>query len=217
MECAFGLAKDLELGRKPAESDTCLHVPIRRLAPKIREVYMARFWICLALFLFIATPLASQQTKTEGDWSPLSFLIGDWIGEGGGGPGQGTGSFSFHPELRGKILVRKNHSEYAATKDRPAFSHDDLLYVCRETPGNRIRAIYFDTEGHVIRYSMEPSGDGSTIQFLSDASPSVPHYRLTYTKTAGDTVAIKFEIAPSEKPESYSTYIEAKARRKESR
>jgi len=44
--------------------------------------------------------------------------------------------------------------------------------------------------------------------------PSSPRYRLTYVKTGSDTLTLRFEIAPPGKPDSFSTYIEAKAKRK---
>jgi hypothetical protein len=160
------------------------------------------------LLLGVASLLA-QQNKTDPRWAPLAFLIGDWVGEGGGGPGQGTGEFSFQPDLGGAILKRKNVSRYPATKDKPAYSHSDLLIV-----DSTLHAVYFDDEGHTIHYAVEPLPDGKGVQFLSDAQASEPRYRLTYRKTGDDQVAIRFEIAPPGKPEGFSTYIDATARRK---
>jgi hypothetical protein len=37
---------------------------------------------------------------------------------------------------------------------------------------------------------------------------------LTYFVTGGGALTLKFEIAPPGKPDSFSTYIEAKAKRK---
>lgn len=147
-------------------------------------------------------------------WAPLEFLLGEWIGEGGGAPGQGAGGFSFHPDLQQRILVRKNRAEYPATRNRPAFSRDDLAIVYQQPGTDRLRAVYFDNEGHVIEYAVEVSGDRSTVQFLSEPAASNPRYRLTYRRTGNETVAIKFEISPPGKPDSFSTYIEASARRK---
>jgi len=148
----------------------------------------------------------SAQTAKPGDrWAPLAFLIGEWTGEGGGGPGQGSGGFSFLPDQDGTVLVRKNRADYPASKDRPAFSHTDLMIVYQEDA--KLRAIYFDSEDHVIHYEVEPSGDGSSVQFLNE------NYRLTYFKTGAGTVAIKFEIAPPDRPGAFKTYIEATARR----
>jgi hypothetical protein len=171
------------------------------------------------LALTVAVAFAQQAANplgpagNGGTWAPLSFLLGEWIGEGGGGPGQGTGGFSFTVDLQEKILVRKNHAEYPATKDRPAYSHNDLMIIYPQPGGNRLRGMYFDNEGHVIDYAIEPSEDRSAVQFRSEASSSSPGFRLTYEKTGTDTLTLKFEIAPPGKPDAFTAYIEATARR----
>ena len=146
-------------------------------------------------------------------WGAVQYLVGDWTGEGSGTPGQGSGSFSFQPDLQGKILVRKNRAEYPATKDRAAFVHDDLMVVYRDTPEPGMHAIYFDSEGHTIRYGVETPSNGGEVVFVSAAEPSAPRYRLTYTRVDQDRVKIKFEIAPPGKPDQFAAYIEAGARR----
>lgn len=161
----------------------------------------------LLIVLFSFSSLSAQTEKPGDRWAPLAFLAGEWIGEGGG-PGEGSGGFSFLPEQNGTVLVRKNRADYAASKDQPAFSHTDLMIVYLEDA--KFRAIYFDSEDHVIHYDVEPSGDGKSVQFLSK------NYRLTYSKTGASTVAIKFEIAPPDQPGAFKTYIEAKARRTKS-
>jgi hypothetical protein len=161
------------------------------------------------LFLGLSTLLA-QPSENVHRWAPLAFLIGDWVGEGGGGPGQGSGEFSFHLDLGGAILIRKNISHYPATKDKPAYAHTDLMIIYFEST---LRAIYFDDENHTIHYAVEPLADGKGVRFLSDAVATQPRYRLTYRKTGDDRVAIQFEIAPADHPEAFSSYIEATARR----
>jgi hypothetical protein len=164
------------------------------------------------LFWAILACLHAGAAEPPG-WGALQYLVGDWTGEGGGGPGQGNGSFSFKPDLQGKILVRKNHSEYPATKDRAAFVHDDLTIVYREAPEAGVRAIYFDNEGHTIRYEVQAARDGSAVVFVSGVAPSAPRYRLTYTRVDQDRLKVKFEIAPPGKPDQFASYIEAGARR----
>ena len=163
--------------------------------------------------LWVAT-LPAQQSKDAGNWDAWQFFVGEWVGEGSGQPGQGTGAFSFRFELQGKILVRRNRSDYPATKERSAYSHEDLMIVYQEPGGSRTRAIYFDNEEHVIHYTAEFSADQKTLTFLSDLAPGAPRFRLTYTKTGGATLGIKFEIAPPGKADSFSAYIEAVCRRK---
>ena len=120
-----------------------------------------------ALFFGVATLLAQESRKTDLRWAPLAFLIGEWVGEGGGGPGQGTGEFSFQLDLGGAILIRRNVSDYPATKDKPAYSHTDLMII-----DSTLRANYFDDEGHTIHYTVEPSANGNGVQFLSEAASS---------------------------------------------
>ena len=156
--------------------------------------------VCLLLLL------AAASVRAEGDWGPLQFLVGQWAGEGGGGPG-GAGSFSFAPDLQGKTLVRRNVAEYPAQNGKPAFRHDDLMIVYREA--GTLRAIYFDSEAHVIRYTVQAVDGGAA--FVSDTAGAGPRYRLTYLKDGGAAVKIRFEVAAPGK--DFVTYIEARARR----
>ena len=167
---------------------------------------------CLLSLAMLACLYAGPPAKPLG-WGPVQYLVGDWIGEGGGAPGQGTGSFSFTPDLQGKVLVRKNHSEYPKSQERAAAVHDDLMVVYRETPEAPPHAIYFDSEGHTIRYELPVAADPGNIVFVSSPEPSAPRYRLTYTRVDQDRLKIKFEIAPPGKPGQFTTYIEAGARR----
>ncbi len=154
--------------------------------------------------------------------SGLSFLAGEWEGVGGGGPGQGTGTFSFQRDLQQRVLVRRNHSEYPAAAGRPAAVHDDLMVVYSQGEPLSLRAMYFDSEGHVIHYAVQLAGSAApaetrSVTFTSDAEPTSPRYRLTYRMTGADTVEIRFEIAPPGKPDGFVPYIAANARRKTGR
>src|SRR5215831_12501867 len=119
------------------------------------------------LLAVMGCALQAQTATANNRWAPLTFLIGEWTGEGGGGPGQGSGGFSFLPDQNGTILIRKNRADYPAAKDRPAFSHTDLMIVYREPEETKLRAIYFDTEDHVIHYTVEAPADGNSVQFVS--------------------------------------------------
>ena len=160
------------------------------------------------LLVLLTTSLLAAQSS---NWPALEFLMGDWTGTGSGSPGQGSGSFSFKEDLQGKVVVRKNRAEYPATKDRPAYAHDDLMIVYRETPQAPEHAIYFDNEGHVIRYDFHASKDGRQIVFESTAEPEAPRYRLTYTRVDQAQLGIKFEVAAP--GGAFKTYIEAAAHR----
>jgi hypothetical protein len=150
--------------------------------------------------------------KTDERWKGWQFLMGEWVGEGTGTPGEGSGGFTITPDLGNTVLVRRNFANYPATKDRPAFSHEDLMVMYYDN--DKPRAIYFDNEKYVIRYSVEFSGDSSSLTFRSEPVPSAPSFRFTYTKSSGDALKIAFDIAMPDKPDSFSRYIEASARRK---
>ena len=175
--------------------------------------------LCLSLFIALtvgdsaSNSARAAQESPQDPWSSLSFLMGEWVGEGSGKPGQGSGAFSFTTDLQGKVLIRRNYAEYAPTKDRPGFRHDDLMIVYRDDTGSQLHAIYFDSENHTISYRIK-AVDSNTVEFLSEANPATPRYRLTYRKTSADTLSIKFEIAPPGRPDSFTTYIDAACRRK---
>ncbi|HVO82642.1 MAG TPA: hypothetical protein VMT28_18075 [Terriglobales bacterium] len=163
-------------------------------------------WIVLSVL-----PLAGGDVQAADPWGPWRFLAGEWVGEGGGGPGQGRGGFSFQFDLGEKILVRRNYADYPPTNGKPAYHHHDLTILYPEN--GAIKADFFDSEGHVIHYTATASPDGKTLMWLSEAAPGTPRYRFTYRKTGADTLSLKFEIAPPEKPEAFATYITASARR----
>jgi hypothetical protein len=87
------------------------------------------------------------------------------------------------------------------------------MVVYREPSSGPTKAIYFDSEGHVIHYTVKVNAAVETVTLLSGPAAGVPTYRLTYTGKGPDAVSIKFEIAPPDKPDKFQTYIEASARR----
>lgn len=147
--------------------------------------------------------------QKDDPWKPFQPLIGDWVGEGGGGPGQGSGGFSYQFDLQRNVIVRKNYAAYPAQNDRPAFRHDDLMISYLDSVSKQPRAIYFDSEGHIIRYAIQVSAD--SLVFESEPQEPGSHYRLTQSAADG-RLRGKFEIrAPSDA--QYKTYIEFTARR----
>src|SRR5258708_5499366 len=150
----------------------------------------------LILGLLLSLPAFSQTP----DWKDLDFLIGKWVGAAGEKDtalGAGQGAFSFDLEVNSKIIVRHNRAEYDS-----GAKHDDLMVIYMEgTP----RAIYFDSEGHVIRYKISyPAAD--SVVFESDGTQPGPKYRLSYwmEKTS---LKGKFEVAPpGGEDETYKTW-----------
>lgn len=154
-----------------------------------------------------------QQPGPNAGLDSLRFLLGKWAGEGGGEAGQGSGYFTFEEALQGKVLVRKNHSEYPAAKDRPAYTHEDLMVVYADPSTNQARAFYTDSEGHVINYLVSVSGDGRSVTFLSDPRDAGPRYRLTYVSDGPGELALTFEVADPGRPERFKKFIEGRVRK----
>jgi hypothetical protein len=133
--------------------------------------------------------------QTGDAWKKLDFVLGEWAGVAGEKDtplGAGQGAFSFMAELKDKIVVRRNVAQYNS-----GVQHDDLMVIYVDAPNDTPRAIYFDTEGHVIRYNVTfPSAERAV--FESDGSQAGPKYRLTYWME-GTSLHGQFEVAAQEK------------------
>jgi hypothetical protein len=162
--------------------------------------------------MFAALVMAGTLAARDAAWQPLAWLEGEWVGEGAGEPGQAAGGSTFRFDLQDRVLVRTNRAEYPASKERPAFSHQDLMVIYREPADGPFRAIYFDNEGHVIHYRVGTAGGGA-LEFLSEPGAG-PRYRMTYSRTAPDGLAIRFGIAPAGEAEAFRTYVEATLHKK---
>src|ERR1039458_3606319 len=122
------------------------------------------------LLMMVSTAVLAAE-----DWGPAQFLVGHWTGEGTGQPGNGSGAVSLPADLAGKVRVRKSFADYPAANGKPAFRHDDLTIVYRDESSHELQAIYFDSEGHMIRYTVTPLGRG--VVFLSDGAANQVRYR----------------------------------------
>jgi hypothetical protein len=175
---------------------------------------MRRLVLLILLCLWGGSYALAQAPAPAGDpYSALQFLMGEWVADGPAAAG--SGHFEFTPDVQGNVLVRRNHAEYPAANGRPAVDHDDLMVVYREGTPPVTRAIYFDNEGHVIRYNVEAGVPGA-VTFVSEVAAGMPRYRLSYTKLPDGRLGGKFEVAPPGKPEEFKTYLEWTAKRKPS-
>ncbi len=133
--------------------------------------------------LFGAACLLAQSPAPSGTdaFQSLRFMEGEWSAAtpGAAGTPAVAGSYTFRRELGGHVLAR--HSTSASCKAPTNFDceHGDLLYVYVEEPGQHLKAIYFDNEGHVIHYNVS-TPTSSSVEFLSDPSNPGPQFRLSY-------------------------------------
>lgn len=166
---------------------------------------MRRSMFLILVFWGAAAVLAQAPAPSGDPYSALRFLMGEWVADGPASAG--SGHFEFTPDVQGNVVVRRNHADYPAANGRPASTHDDLLVIYREGTPAVTRAIYFDNEGHVIRYAVE-SGSPDAVTFVSEVAAGTPRFRLSYAKLADGRLSGKFEIAPPGKPEEFKPYLE---------
>jgi len=140
------------------------------------------------LLLWFAAICVSAQTVDS--WTPLEFLTGEWVGE----TADSTGACSFTFDVQRKVLIRKSYAQY------PTSRHEDLMVIYLDKD---LKAIYFDSEGHVIHYTVEAGAD--SVRFLNE------QYRLTYRKE-GNKIVMDFDVAPPGKP--FFNYLHAALRKK---
>ena len=153
---------------------------------------------------------AQPGAKTPTPLSALTFLLGKWVATGGGTPGQASGQTTFALNLQDHVIVRTNEAEYPATKDRPASRHDDLMVIYAVENGD-LRADYYDSEGHTIRYALSFPAGGQVV-FTSDDVTGQPRYRLTYMTAESDQLDGSFEVAPPGQ-DAFKTYLTWQSRR----
>jgi hypothetical protein len=126
----------------------------------------------------------------------LSYLVGEWRDESRSGePGTATGGGeSWRLALDGQILVREAWCEYPATAKRPAYRHEDLLVVFVDTD-SEVRGVFWDNEGHLIRYrEVDADPDGKGVGLVSDPSAPGPRQWLQYRFEAPDHLSAVFSL-----------------------
>jgi hypothetical protein len=139
-------------------------------------LFMLRYRMLVLIFA-----LAFNVSGQGGSDKRLEFLLGKWVGIAGEKDtplGAGQGAFSFEAQLNQKIIVRHNHAAYNS-----GAQHDDLMVIYFDGPNASPRAMYFDTEGHVIRYNLTfPSANA--VVFESDGTQPA---RLKLRRLAANT------------------------------
>ena len=161
-----------------------------------------KFYAVLVILLWgFALQGAAQKNP---DWEKWEWLIGDWIGEGSGKTGEGTGQFSIKKDLDGKVLIRKNHAVYPATRAKPKIVHDDLMIIYKDMSDNLPKAMYFDNEGHAIPYLVTYAE--KAIVLTSKSVANYPVFRLTYSLLEKGLINVKFEM--SQDGGKFRTYTE---------
>lgn len=168
----------------------------------------------LAVSLFLSASLLAQSTApaTSDTWKSLRFLVGSWEAKTTTANVQGTGIYSFQLDLRDHVLVRHAVNSSCKAPSDYDCEHSDILYIYEDAPGQPLKAIYFDNEGHVIRYSVS-TPTATSVVLLSEETKTSPQFRLSYEFKEG-VMTGKFQIKPPTSQAEFRTYLEWSGGRK---
>jgi hypothetical protein len=159
----------------------------------------------------LSSLILCAEAPSPDPFASLRFLLGEWTSvEGGGQPGKASGGeLSLRIELDGRAMVRRSFAEFPAQQGRPALRHDDLTLIFVED--GKTKALYEDSEGHVIHYVLTSLAGSEGVEFLSEGTQG-PRMRLTYRKTGADTLDLAFDLASPGK--EFINHVQSKMRRK---
>jgi len=151
-----------------------------------------------ALFLSLISAASAQAElpAPPADLTGISFLVGTW--ESGDGRvaetgGTSRGSSKITAEAGGSALLRRDHTDLFGADGKATGSFDQIMLIYRE--GRAIHADYTDG-AHVIHYTSAVVVPGRSVAFTTSTIATAPTFRLSYEKTADQTLALRFEIAP---------------------
>ncbi len=167
--------------------------------------------------LFAATLMSASLSfvaaAPPAELEPYAFLLGEWPSTGSGQPGQGTGTAVFARSVGDRVIVRTSYADYPASGDKPKSRHDDLMVIYAAS-GGTVRADYYDSEGHIIRYAVQSPAPGEAV-LVSDPADGAPRFRLTYKLASPGVLKGTFEIAPPGAGDAFKPYLSWESRRKD--
>lgn len=142
-----------------------------------------------ASLIAVSLALPSFALADGPDFKSLSWLEGRWKAD----PGKdgATGGTDVVREAGGTVLLRRNYANYPASGERAASHHEDLMAIYFDGP---LRADYWDSDGHVIRYAGSVDKDGAVV--FTDTAAAGAHYRLTLKPKGARGMEGRFEVEP---------------------
>ena len=164
-------------------------------------------WVAALMF---ALPVVAQNALQQHSdpFQPIAFLTGSWEARTINNPSvTAVGAYTFQAELNGHVMARHSIADAARCKGPADFNceHGDLLYIYADAPGQPLRAIYFDNEGHVIHYTVTAPTPTSA-EFLSDPKQPGPQFRLFY-ELKDAVMTGKFQMRMPGQPD-WKSYLE---------
>jgi hypothetical protein len=176
---------------------------------------MRRIAVSLAASWVIVSASAQAPAPKADRFAPLRFMIGTWRGEQSGQPGRGTAERIYQLVLDDRFIQEMNTSTYPPQeKNKAGEVHHHMSMISYDSARKRFVFRQFHTEGFVNTYVQEPSADGKTIVFTSEAIENIPpgyRARETYTLVSENEFIERFEIADPGR--DFELYSEARLKR----
>jgi hypothetical protein len=155
------------------------------------------------------------QAAAADPFVPIRFLEGRWTGDASGKPGKGKVTREYAFELRGKILVAKNRSEYEPRAGKSEGEvHEDWGVFTYDRRLKRLKLRQFHVEGFVNEYELSGASEGRTLEFTTTAIENIPRgwrAREAYRIVSPDEVVETFSLA--EPGKDFDVYSETVLRR----
>ena len=123
------------------------------------------------------------------------FLLGSWELEAGPA-GSVRGSFSFEMDLAGHAALHRIQIGGAPVPGSDGRGNELLLVLYPEA--GRIRALYLDNDGRVVRFEVGYAHDTATLTFTSEPAAGQPRQRLSYRPLGRDRVEVVSEASATD-------------------
>ena len=130
--------------------------------------------IAFGVLPILALGLSAQTAPSYNPFQSLSFLEGTWDAKTNGSSGvDANGKYTFTMELRNHVMARHMVSKDSCKgPENYDCNHNDLLYFYPDGPEHSLEAIYFDNEGHVIKYSVSTPTPTTEFSFRTVLNPA---------------------------------------------
>jgi hypothetical protein len=165
----------------------------------------------LAAWLLCNVQVDAQTPRLSPALSPVGFLVGRWIAEGGrAAPDKPLrGVSTIEPAVSGQALLRRDHTDVVGPDGAVVQSFDQIMLIYPDA--GHLHGDYFDG-AHVIHYVDAVIEPEHSVRFTTAPAVGAPAFRLTYEKEADGRLRILFEMqAPGQS--GFQTLAEGMARR----
>lgn len=150
---------------------------------------------CLAVF-------AQSKSEPSSDMGKLRFLFGEWAYVDERPIAHCT--FSFSPELNGKVVVHHNHADQKGCPPEMRGLMENFTIFYTEPSDLKIHAVYMDANGNVLHFAVSfPAKDRVVLE--SDGLAGGTRTRISYSL---DNAVLHTTCQTASQDKDYRTYLE---------